>query len=208
MVRAWLADITPLYDEECYGKYYERLPLFRRKKADALRSRQSRAQSVGAWSLWEKIRAEYDLPESSVYNLSHSGDYVMCAAETDAVQFRVGCDLQQMEKLKMKIAERFFCREEYLAVLEGGTEEERRDIFYRYWVLKESFLKATRKGMALPMNSFSIRLGEPPVLVKQPAEFPEPYHYREYSIDRLPCKMAVCTTDEIIDSKVHTELRL
>ena len=110
MVRAWLADITPLYNEECYGKYYERLPLFRRKKADALRSRQSRAQSVGAWSLWEKIRAEYDVPESSVYNLTHSGGYVMCAVETEAVQFRVGSDLQLMDNLKMNIAERFFGR--------------------------------------------------------------------------------------------------
>ena len=109
-----------------------------------------------------------------------------------------------MEKLRIKIAERFFCREEYLAVLEGGTEEKRREIFYRYWVLKESFLKATRKGMALPMDSFSIRLGEPPVLVKQPSEFPEPYHYREYSIDGLPYKMAVCTTDEIIDSEIRS----
>lgn len=208
MVRVWLADVTPLCDEACYRKYYEELPLFRKKKADALRSCQGRAQSAGAWSLWGKIRAEYGLPESSVYNLSHSGSFVMCAAETDAIPCRVGCDLQQMGTLRMKIAERFFCREEYLTVLEGRTEEEQKELFYRYWVLKESFLKATRKGMALPMDSFSIRLGEPPVLVKQPEEFPEQYHYREFCIEGLPYKMAVCTTDETIDPKIHTELRL
>ena len=159
-------------------------------------------------SLWGKIRAEYGLPESSAYNLSHSGSFVMCAAETDEIPSRVGCDLQQMGTLRMKIAERFFCREEYLTVLEGRTEEEQKELFYRYWVLKESFLKATRKGMALPMDSFSIRLGEPPVLVKQPEEFPEEYHYREFFLEGLPYKMAVCTTDETIDPKIHTELRL
>lgn len=208
MVRAWLASVTPLYDEECYRKYYEKLPAFRREKADALRSCQNRAQSAGAWSLWEKIRAEYGLPESSVYNLSHSGDYVMCAVKTDSPFGRVGCDLQQIGELRMKIAERFFCREEYQTVLEAETQEEQRELFYRYWVLKESFLKATRKGMALPMDSFSIRLGDPPVLVKQPPEFPEQYHYREFRIEGLPYKMAVCTTDKTIDSEVHTELRL
>ena len=207
MVRVWLASVKPLYDGKCYREYYERLPDFRKRKADALNSRENRAQSAGAWSLWEKIRAEYGLPESSVYNLSHSGDYVMCAVKTDGMYGRVGCDLQQMGDLRMKIAERFFCREEYLAVLGGATEEAQRELFYRYWVLKESFLKATRKGMALPMDSFSILLGDPPVLVKQPPEFPEKYHYREFGAAGLPYKMAVCTTDETIDSEVHMELR-
>ncbi|HJD46297.1 MAG TPA: 4'-phosphopantetheinyl transferase superfamily protein [Candidatus Mediterraneibacter norfolkensis] len=208
MVRVWLASVTPLYDEKCYREYYERLPLFRRKKADALRSWQGRAQSAGAWSLWEKIRAEYGLPESSVYNLSHSGDYVMCAAETGASSVRVGCDLQQMGELRMKIAERFFSREEWLTILDGDTAEQQRDRFYRYWTLKESFLKATRKGMALPMDSFTVLLGDPPVLVKQPPEFQEQYYYREFRIDGLPYKMAVCTTDNMIESEVHTELKL
>ena len=81
MVRAWMADVTPLLEENCYRQIYERLPLFRREKADALRRPEAKAQSVGAWTLWEKIRAEYGLPESSVYNLSHSGKCVMCAAE-------------------------------------------------------------------------------------------------------------------------------
>ena len=138
MVRVWLADVTPLCDEACYRKYYEELPLFRKKKADALRSCQGRAQSAGAWSLWGKIRAEYGLPESSAYNLSHSGSFVMCAAETDAIPCRVGCDLQQMGTLRMKIAERFFCREEYLTVLEGRTERTFLQILGAQGKLSES----------------------------------------------------------------------
>ena len=83
MVRAWIADIRPLCEDKCYRKYYEELPDFRKRKADALKSVQGKAQSVGVWSLLEKIRAEEGLPESSAYNLSHSGDYVMCAVELD-----------------------------------------------------------------------------------------------------------------------------
>ena len=47
MVRAWLADITPLLIEETYQKYYERLPGWRREKADRMRMKNGKAQSAG-----------------------------------------------------------------------------------------------------------------------------------------------------------------
>ena len=46
MVRAWLASVKPLYYEECYREYYEKLPAFRKRKADALSSGKNR-ESVG-----------------------------------------------------------------------------------------------------------------------------------------------------------------
>ena len=132
----------------------------------------------------------------------------MCAAELDGSSERVGCDLEKIGALKEKIAARFFCREEYAAIFSERTEEARTELFYRYWVLKESFMKATRRGMALPMDSFCIRMGEPPVLTRQPEEFPEQYHYAEYKIQGLPYRMAVCSTDGEIDVRLHTELKL
>ena len=87
MVRAWIADIRPLCEEKCYRKYYEKLPDFR-KEGGCTAVRSGKAQSVGVWSLLEKIRAEEGLPESSAYNLSHSGDYVMCAVELDGKRNR------------------------------------------------------------------------------------------------------------------------
>jgi len=62
--------------------------------------------------------------------------------------------------------------------------------------------------MALPLNSFCVRLGEPPVLIRQPEEYPDRYYYREFSVQDIPYKMAVCSTDKEIDSKIHTGLRL
>lgn len=207
MVRAWIADVTPLYEEECYKKYYEGIPDFRKKKADVLRDIRTKAQSVGVWSLWQKIRAEYDLPEFSAFNLSHSGTYVMCAVSTEP-SVRVGCDLEQIGRIRLDIAKRFFCTSEYDTIISAGTEEEQTNRFFRYWVLKESFMKATGKGMALPMNTFCIHLGEPPVLLKKPDEFHEPYYYMEFSVVGLSYKMAVCSTDKKIDTKIHMEFRL
>ena len=171
MVRAWIADVTPLLDKECYDRYYSRVPDFRRKKADALRMDKMKAQSIGVWILWQKVRAAYELPENASFNLSHSGTYVMCAACTDGGRVRVGCDIEQKGSMKMNFVRRHFCREEYDTIEAAETEDEQTDLFFRYWVLKESFMKATGKGMALPVNSFCIRMGRPPVLITQPAEF-------------------------------------
>lgn len=69
-------------------------------------------------------------------------------------------------------------------------------------------MKATGRGMALPVDSFCIRLGNPSVLVRQPEEFEEKYYYMEYECMGIPYKMAVCSTDSEIDAALHTELKL
>ena len=79
MIRTWLADIRALYDEECYQKYFAALPAFRQEKARKLLFQKDRAQSAGAWLLLEEIRKRYKISDRAVYNLSHSGDYVLCA---------------------------------------------------------------------------------------------------------------------------------
>lgn len=40
------------------------------------------------------------------------------------------------------------------------ASEERNELFFRYWTLKESFMKATGLGMKLPLDSFSIIIGK------------------------------------------------
>ena len=208
MVRAWVADVSPLESPECYRKYYEQLPDFRKAKADALKSDLMKAQSAGVWILWEKIREKYGLPGNAAFNLSHSGTYVMCAAEMDELAARVGCDLEKIGPFKEKVAGRFFCPEEYEVIMQERTEEEKAEQFYRFWVLKESFMKATGMGMALPINSFCIRLDNPPLLVRRPQEFAEPYYYMEYRDKAIPCRMAVCSTDCEIVAGLSMEFKL
>lgn len=208
MVSAWAADISPLYDSECYRKYYTMAPDFRKRKADNLRLDKMKAQSIGVWSLWEKIREKYGLPENAPHNFSHSGSLVMCAACLDGRDEEVGCDVEREGELRLKVAERYFCREEYETITAEEKETARTELFYRYWVLKESFMKATGKGMALSTRQFCIRLGDPPVLIRRPAEFPKAYYYREYQWEGRPYRLAVCSTDSRIDENLHTELIL
>lgn len=184
MIRTWVASIAPLYEEGCYNLCYGQAPVFRRKKADRMKGKQARAQSIGVWTLYERMRKEYGIPEDAAYNFSHSGDYVLCSVYIGQAekQPRVGCDIEQMGRGSLKIARRFFCPAEYARIAGGEDEKQRRELFYRYWVLKESFLKATREGLALGMDTFEIALGAPPVLVRQPEHFQETYYYMEAAL--------------------------
>ena len=209
MVRAWAADIRSLLEEERYRKYYEELPAFRQEKADRMKRKLNKAQSVGVWALWEKIKTEYGLSQNSVFNFSHSGFWVMCAAEMEGnANVQVGCDIEQIRKADLQMASRFFCPSEYKRIFEADCEKEEDTVFCRYWVLKESFMKATGRGMGLALNAFEIVLDDPPRLVKKPEAFHKPYYYREYETEGKAYRMAVCSTQEEIDSKIHMEFRL
>ena len=199
MVYTWIADISHLREEETYRKYYEEAPDFRREKADLLRFPQDRAQSVGVWALLERMRKQCGAGPDQVFNLSHSGDYVLCSISTERGA-KVGCDIETVKEARLRVARRFFLPSETAWIEGQPSERERKEAFYRLWVLKESFMKATRRGMALPMDSFRIRLGDPPELVSQPEEYPQPFYYMEYVLENIPFRMAVCSTDREIDS--------
>lgn len=210
MVKTWIADISPLYEDDCYRVFYKQASEFRRKKADQLRVRQGRAQSIGVWSLYEQMKKEYGVGEDAAYNFSHSGDYVLCSiiTEIQTNPVRVGCDIEKIDRYNPVLARRFFCSSEYERIMAEQDEDTRRILFYRYWVLKESFAKATRKGLGLGLDSFEIQHGNPSVLVRQPEEFPERYYYREFETKGKDYRVAVCSTDCCIDSMIQMELRI
>ncbi|NLG03129.1 MAG: 4'-phosphopantetheinyl transferase superfamily protein [Clostridia bacterium] len=91
------------------------------------------------------------------FNLSHSGAYAVCAVDL----LPVGVDIEVIRPISDQIARRFFTRKEYLDIHKcSESEEGRLDLFYQYWVLKESFMKTLGLGMQLPMDSFEILMQE------------------------------------------------
>lgn len=205
MIYTWAADITPLLEEECYRHYYLEAPIERRKKADRLKRIQNKAQSIGVWTVYERMKAFYQLDGSEAYNFSHSGNYVLCSVYSghgeSAAEVRVGCDVEKVQDCRLKMAEHFFCESEYQCIAEKEGVEQ-KTAFYRYWVLKESFLKATQKGMALGLDTFEIRLGNPSVLLKQPKEFSEQFYYMEAELGAGAYRAAVCSTEKDMDTEI------
>lgn len=211
MIETWAADITPLLEEKEYYRYYAQLPEWRKAKAEALRQPSLRAQSVGAGILLERMKETYKLSEKLKYNLSHSGIYALCSVvvpeergipESLAGQregensVSLGCDVEMIGELREGVARRFFTQAEQESVFSQVTRRQQTEMFYRYWVLKESFIKATGKGMGLDLRSFEIQMEEDkPVLSKKPGEYREVYYYQEYEVPEKDAKIAVCSTD-------------
>lgn len=89
--------------------------------------------------------------EGWVFNLAHSGTYVFVALGRER---RLGVDVER-ERPDMDLVElgrRFFCPRE-IALLEAGPESETRRLFFKFWTLKEAYLKAEGSGLSISLTA-------------------------------------------------------
>ena len=89
--------------------------------------------------------------ENVFFNISHSGDYVVCAVSDR----EIGIDIEKRAKARMEVAGRFFHGEE-VAQLKMSEEDKQDQLFFNYWSVKESFLKYIGTGLTRPLNSFIV----------------------------------------------------
>lgn len=142
----------------------------RREAAVRRRREQERRLYLGAEALLnlslEKVGAKVSLPAvyernehgkpylaptCGIYvNWSHSGEYVICAVSDR----EVGIDIQLMSACPKETLVRRVLQPEERRYYEQVKPEERQRLFYRYWVVKESFLKALGTGFSQDLNSF------------------------------------------------------
>jgi 4'-phosphopantetheinyl transferase len=88
------------------------------------------------------------------FNISHSGNWVVCVVDDNPV----GIDIELIKPINFKITERFFSQDEYTSLI-NQPEAMRLKYFYMIWTLKESYIKAKGKGLSIPLNSFNIKIG-------------------------------------------------
>jgi 4'-phosphopantetheinyl transferase len=85
------------------------------------------------------------------FNLAHSGALVFVAL---ARKRRVGVDVEH-ERPGLDLvglARRYFCAQEFDRLAAGPADETRR-LFYKYWTLKEAYLKAEGSGLAIDLTA-------------------------------------------------------
>ena len=92
------------------------------------------------------------------FNLSHCAGLAVCGVAGEPL----GVDAEQIRPLRERVLRRVFAPEEVAAVGESASPDE---MFFRFWTLKESFVKATGRGLDLPLRSFwvDIRRGRPQI---------------------------------------------
>ena len=79
------------------------------------------------------------------FSISHSGEYVICAI-TDAG--KLGVDIERIKPIDLSDFERYMTPEQWKKIKEDSNEYK---IFYRYWTIKESVLKADGRGLSIPL---------------------------------------------------------
>lgn len=241
-----LAKTDILSDECLFNAFYKTVTEERRKKTDKYRFPEDKYLSLGAEVLLYEALNRFGFDRAACkggnlsfitgengkpyieghgnifFNISHSGDYVMCAVSDR----EVGCDIQKMGNAEPGIAERFFLPREYEAIVSQPEEEMQRKMFYRYWTLKESYLKVTGRGMSLPLDEFEIRtydMTEPVTAelvsaktegcvtksaeaASGEAKCEKPggwFYFREFEADPEYC-CAICIADRTSDAKAQT----
>ena len=98
---------------------------------------------------WDKPRLTS--PKGTCFNVSHSGDWTVLALADN----EVGVDIQQIKPVDLHLAKRFFAEEEWKQIEAAGDRAEA--LFYRFWTVKEAYLKALGTGLNRPLNSFTVR---------------------------------------------------
>jgi 4'-phosphopantetheinyl transferase len=90
------------------------------------------------------------------FNVSHSGEWVI---EAFAWGREVGVDIEVLRPIEDvdALAERYFSVEEARDV-HLVAQENKLDLFYRYWTRKEACVKAWGGGLSLPLDRFRVSL--------------------------------------------------
>ncbi len=126
------------------------------------RSMLAEATGVPAASL-RFVKGPYGKPEVARsagerqvhFNISHTNGLVACAVGADC---ELGVDVENAERTtSLDVAHRYFAPEESAVVL-SALPEQRLPLFYKFWTLKEAFIKATGEGLSRPLASFSFTL--------------------------------------------------
>lgn len=204
MTKIYIADVSCLSDEKIFNELYLQVSQYRQTKIDRLCLMKDKNLSLGVGFLFKKACLDFGIPyektkiifneygkpsfENNVkFNLSHSGTKVMCMMS----EYEVGCDVEQIRKVNMKIAKRYFSDAEYAFIMNSQTEGKKMDAFYRIWTLKESYIKCTGEGLSLPLKNFSVSLDGVSVL-SQACIKDDQYSFFEYDyVDGYRCACCI-----------------
>ncbi len=213
-MRIYLAATKPLTDSGLFAQALSLVSNERREKVLRYRFMKDQRLSLGAGLLLEFALAEYGFPagislsygpygkpflpgEDLCFSLSHSGEYVMLAAG----RRKCGCDLEQIETANLDIARRFFHPAEYRQLGEAPSEK-RNHLFYRFWTLKESYMKMTGEGFHLSPSDFRIGIGEEDIFLEREGIY-EACHFAELSLLPSYC-CSVCTEGTLPEPNVKS----
>lgn len=155
----------PIY-KDLLAKYKRILPANLTEKLFKFRRWQDRqAFLIGKLLLWKGLKQlKYDdncltklhfnnygkpyIDQINFFNLSHSGNYVICAFYKE----EIGIDIEEIKELEIENFKSIFTEQEksYLKASPKSLKD-----FFRFWTIKESVIKAEGKGLSIPLQQIN-----------------------------------------------------
>lgn len=133
---------------------------------------------------------EYNL----YFNLSHSGDYAICAI-TKNNDIGIDVEIIKDDFDYLSIAKEFFSHHEYHQLL-NTAENEQAFNFFQYWTRKEAILKAIGLGLSFPLNEIDTCLPQINIKIDQKHYF---LYLKEIKLNKnYIATVAVCDEEKTI----------
>lgn len=206
----YIAKTSLLDKEDDYNKAYSLLTPYRKERTDKYKYINDKKLSILAERLLKKALKDLNINSSYHYffndnkkpflndiplkfNISHSNDYVIVALSQD----EVGCDIEYIKDIDLKIADKYFFNSEYINII---NSQNKLESFYRYWTLKESFMKATGKGFSLNLNDFEIKIDDQ-IFVNQSLDNNK-YFFKEIEIKDYKCSICLLNNKDVIVKEI------
>jgi 4'-phosphopantetheinyl transferase len=124
-------------------------------------------------------------PHNLAFNVAHSEDVALLACGWDCT---LGIDVEAIQPRGWQtLARRFFSPEE-CTQLESLPPDLQPRGFYQVWTGKEAYLKATGRGMSLPLGAFGVNADPrlPPRLTAVAHDPAEPLRWQMLAVDPAP----------------------
>ena len=171
-MKIYAAKVCEIPDGLC-ERLFPLLDRRRLEKVTAMKHEKERLRSISAglllrhaflaegfraetWQRIEVVEGRHGKPYLSnckdfFYSLSHSGDWVLCAVDDK----EIGADIQEVGKLKLAVAKRFYAGEEYQRLLRCEPDTDRQTAeLYQIWAAKESCVKLTGRGIGAGISRY------------------------------------------------------
>jgi len=183
--------ISKEFPEDIYKKYLIFLPEVLQAQHFKYRRWQDRAANLFSKILLIKGLEKYGLNYSSLenlshnnygrpqiaetvdFNLSHSGDYVLCAISSG---MRVGIDIEEIKPVDFSDFESLMDTEQWKSI--KNADDPLRS-FFKFWAIKESIIKADGRGMSIPLNDI--------ILNDQAGYYETTWYLKELNLNEKYC---------------------
>ena len=164
--KTYYLNISFLRSEKAIEDYIDRVSPERKQRIETTKRPETKAALLGAGLLLDDVlKKSYGLSDIELetneygkpalknhpelhFNLSHSGDVVILTVS----DVECGADIESTTRPHeaMGVANRFFSRNEYAAMLLSANPNE---AFCRLWTLRESYVKMRGKGFAIGLST-------------------------------------------------------